>query len=251
MRLVKKFNSFISENEDNRFEPLTSFRLHESLNPKIWDNFILKKEIEEELKKLAMDYFENLDVDVDVKDIWFTGSLANLNYSKYSDFDIHLLFDFSKVNKDIDLVKKYLDSMKKLFEEQHDIKISGYEVELYSQNITDDHTSTGVYSLLNNKWIKKPTKQNFKPDEKLIKEKSEKIMNQIDELKEESKTKTYDELVGKIDKVWIGIKNMRKSGIENGGEFSTENLVFKMLRRNNYLSKIINLKSELYDKQFK
>jgi hypothetical protein len=248
---LKKFNPFINEKYDHRFDPLTSFRLHDTLEPEIWDNFELNKDIEEQLKKLASDYFENLDIDVELDDIWFTGSLANLNYSKYSDFDIHLVFDFSEVNDDVELVTKYLDSMKKIFEEQHDIKILGYDVELYSQDINDEHTSTGVYSLLDDKWLRTPTKKNFRPDEKLIKIKAEKIMRQIDELKDDAKTKTYEDLEERIKKLWSGIKDMRKSGIEEEGELSTENLVFKLLRRNGSISDIIELKSKLYDKQFK
>lgn len=74
----------------------------------------------------------------------------------------------------------------------------------------------------------------------------------IDDIIDESKEKDYDELEPKIKKVWQKIKNYRKSGLESeSGEFSIGNLVFKLLRRNGYISKVMELKRNLYDKQFK
>ena len=39
--------------------------------------------------------------------------------------------------------------------------------------------------------------------------------------------------------------------IEKDGEYSLENLVFKLLRRNKYIEKLLNLRKKTYDKQFK
>ncbi len=109
----------------------------------------------------------------------------------------------------------------------------------------------GVYSLLNNKWVKKPVKVDFKPNERMIKEKSKNIIMAIDDIEEESKSKDFDELEPKIKKVWKKIKSYRQSGLDSeSGEFSIGNLVFKLIRRNGYISKIMTLKRKLYDKQF-
>ena len=43
------------------------------------------------------------------------------------------------------------------------------------------------------------------------------------------------------------IRNMRKCGLTDGGEFSAENLAFKVLRRNGYLAKLSELKNDAYD----
>ena len=84
-----------------------------------------------------------------------------------------------------------------------------------------------------------------------IKEKAKTIMSKIDDLEEAAKEDTYEALKDKIKKVWTKIKDSRKSGLDSeGGEFSTGNLVFKLLRRNNYIGKIMKLKREAYDKQF-
>ena len=109
-----------------------------------------------------------------------------------------------------------------------------------------------MFSLLNNKWIVKPKKIDFEPDEEQIKEKGKSVMMSIDDLEDEIDEDKYEKFIEKINKVWEKIKNYRKSGLESeGGEFSLGNLVFKLLRRNNYITKIMKLKRYAYDKQFK
>ena len=52
----------------------------------------------------------------------------------------------------------------------------------------------------------------------------------------------------KIDKLKDKIKKYRSCGLERGGEYSNENLVFKFLRRNGYIQKLFDNKNELIDK---
>lgn len=248
--MIKKFLEYFVQAQ---FEPIKSFHLKDELNPKIWNDFVIDESVSEDLLKIANDYFESLElVNVELSDIMLTGSLANYNWSKYSDFDLHLIFDFSSINEDEVLVKKYLDSIGKVWNDNHDITIKGYEVEIYSQNTSEEHTSSGQFSLLNNKWIKKPTKENFEIDEDLIRNKAEVIMSSINELESDYESnEDYEHLINKLKKVWKKIKEGRKSGLEKDGEYSVENLVFKLLRRNGYIEKILDIKRKSYDNQFK
>ena len=61
----------------------------------------------------------------------------------------------------------------------------------------------------------------------------------------------YDELMKKLKKVWKKIKDGRQAGLEREGEYSIENLVFKLLRRNGYIQRIMDVRKKAYDKQFK
>jgi hypothetical protein len=247
--MISKFFEF--KGQSDQFKPIKSFYLKDNLNDKVWTDFEIDKDIREDLLKIAKDYIEYLDVDIEVEDIILTGSLANYNWSEYSDFDIHILFDFSKINEDEVLVKKYLDSAGRLWNNQHDISISGFEVELYSQNISETHISSGQFSLINNKWNKKPSKENFVPDEDLIRQKAKTIMDKIDDLESElEKEASHEELSDKITKLWKKAKENRKVGLDEEGEFSIENLVFKLMRRNGYIEKLIDLKTKIYDTQF-
>jgi len=244
---------FLEFNSQAQFEPIKSFYLKDDLNKKVWeDGDKLNKKLRKELLKIAKDYLDFLDINVDLVDVILTGSLANFNWSKYSDFDVHLIFDFKDVDDNIELVKKYLDAAEKVWKFQHDLYIDDYPVELYCQDESAKHTSTGVYSIVKDEWVKKPKKENFTPDEELIRIKSEKIMNDIKDLEHDLEHDIDSSVIlEKLKKTWSKIKSQRQAGLEKDGEFSVENLVFKLLRRNGYIQRVMDVKKKAYDKQFK
>jgi hypothetical protein len=254
MRMFKFF-----EFKKTDFDPIDSFYLKDELNPKIWNRFSLEKEVRHSLLQIAQDFFEKLELGADVIDIALCGSLCNYNWSeKYSDYDLHIIINFGQVDENYELVEKLVDYAKKVWNEQNDIKIKGYEVEIAVQDIEDlkkgidSGRMGGVFSLMDNKWIKRPEKVDFEPDEKMIKKKSKTIMEQVDDIEKEIDEDKYESFKEKIDKVWKKIKDLRKSGLESeSGEFSIGNLVFKLLRRNGYIGKIMDLKKYAYEKQFK
>jgi len=243
----KKFEEF----EQKDLEPIKSFYLKDELNPKLWDNFELDEEVRENLLQIAQDFHNSTELEAEIKDIILTGSLANYNWSeKYSDYDLHILIDFDDVDDNVELVKKFADGAKKNWNDEHDIKIKGYEVEVYIQDIDEPHKSSGVFSLLKNKWKVRPEKVEFVPDEEAIAEKAKSIMMAVDTIEEQVDEDKYSAFKEKIDKVWKKVKKQRQSGLEEGGEFGLGNLVFKLLRRNGYVGKIMDLKRYAYDKQF-
>ena len=86
-------------------EIIQSFKVKDSLNPKIWDNYSnpkkakLKKRVLGALNKISDEFIDFLGEDVFVDDIILTGSLSNFNWSKFSDFDLHIVIDFSQYEK--------------------------------------------------------------------------------------------------------------------------------------------------------
>jgi hypothetical protein len=239
-------------------DPIKSFYLKDELNPKVWTDFKIDDQIREDLLRIGQDFFEGTDIKTDVLDIVLTGSLCNYNWSeKYSDYDLHIIVNYSEIDENMELVEKLCDYAKKIWNEQHNIKIKGYDVEIAIQDKDDldvaikEGRMGGVFSLLHNKWIKRPEKVEFQPDEKMISEKAKTIMMTVDDIDEQVDEDKYDAFKEKIDKVWKKIKDYRQSGLESeSGEFSIGNLVFKLLRRNGYIQKIMELKKYAYDKQF-
>lgn len=253
--MIKRFFEHIddTDSEESKYKPIKSFQLKDVLNPTIWEKGdVLKENIREQLLEIANDLYNNLDLTTPLTDIVLTGSLANFNYSEYSDFDLHILFDFTLLNKDTSLVRKYCDAITTNWNSLHEIKIDGYDVEVYLQGTNDEHHSTGQYSILNNEWLVKPQKENFEPDEELIKLKAANIMDRIDSIEVDFQNEEeYNTLLEKIKRVFKKIKDGRKAGLSRDGEYSVENLVFKLLRRNGYIGKIIDIRRESYDKKFK
>jgi len=249
--LVKNFKNFINEQNDPEDVDLSSFDFHDELNKDFWnqEDDKLDPEIRQKLIAIANDFWDSLEVgDTEYDDITFTGSLAAHNYSQFSDVDLHILVDFSEVDDKVDLVREYFNAMKSIWNRLHDILIKGYEVEIYVQDINDPHEAQGLYSILNDEWIKKPVldKQDFDKDN--VKKKAAGLMDQIDRLEPLIKEGKYEEAEKYADKLKSKIRKMRKTGLETVGAYSVENLAFKVLRRNGYLEKLSDAKREAYDK---
>ena len=240
---------------DKHSSILQSFSLQDKLNPEVWNlanesSEIMKPEIRERLLEIAYEFIEFLEIPVFVDDIILTGSLSNYNWSKFSDFDLHLIIDFNQFPKDaIELYQKLFNLKKMLFNNNHDITIKQYEVELYAQDETEPHESTGVYSVLYDEWIKKPKKENVTINKKEIENKTKEWMNAIDEVIENANGEELEDAKELIKKYKDKIKKFRQSCLEKGGEFSNENLVFKFLRRNGYIEKLYDFENKLMDKK--
>ena len=251
-----RFQKFFEFNQKD-LEPIKSFYIKDELNSKLWSDFKLDQDVRENLLKIARDFFETLDTECEVKDIALCGSLCNYNWSeKYSDYDLHIIIDFRDIDENVELVEKFCDYAKKQWNSNHDITLKGYEVEVAIQDEKDLKTAIssgrmgGVFSLMKNKWAKKPEKVEFIPDEKTLERKATVLMDTIDELEEEVDEDKYPKFKEKIDRLWKKIKKYRQSGLEEEGEYSTGNLLFKLLRRNGYISKVMDLKKKSYDMQF-
>lgn len=228
---------------------ITSFEQKKTLNTKIWQGFLIKPEITQQIKKIVHDFMSNNNIEQSVlKDIVITGSLANFNWSKYSDFDIHLILCFEDINKDKELVKSSLDAKRIQWNLAHNIKIKGFPVELYFEDCKEPHYSTGIYSINQDKWIKQPQKQETEVDEEQIWKKASHFMNDIDHVATLYEDGMYKNAYDHAESIKNKIKNFRKSGLEEKGEWSIENIVFKALRRNGYIKWLIKLKNQAYDK---
>jgi hypothetical protein len=243
---IKVFEEFKKKD----LEPVSSFVLQETLHPLVFKNNKILPEVKRKLMNVATEFYNSLELKAEIYDVILTGSLSNYNWSKYSDYDLHIIIDFKDINSDVILVKKLVDFGRKIWNDTHDIKINGFDVEVYIQEKDEKHTASGIYSLLKDRWLIKPSKVNFTPDEELIKTKGINIMTYIDSIKNDFDNDLIDidELEKNSDKLWDKIKRMRKDGLEEG-EFGIGNLVFKFLRRNSYISKLINLRNKIYDKK--
>jgi hypothetical protein len=229
---------------------LSSFRTKNILNPKIFDkNNQMKPEVRTRLLMIADDFYESLEIDwVDIDDIILTGSLANYNWSKFSDVDLHITLDFGDVDDNEDLVREYFTSKKDNWNEKHDITIRGYDVEVYAQDSDEPHVSTGIYSVLWDKWLVKPEKGEKSIDKKRVEKKVNEILDKMEDILYLYKSGEYDKTMLKIQRLKDKIKKMRQAGLDREGEYSYENITFKVLRRMGYLEKIWDLQTKAYDK---
>lgn len=238
---------------------LSSFNIKHHLNPKFWKDGHLDSRIRLKLLDVSDDFIESLSVDwAKPKDVIITGSIANFNWSKeYSDIDLHVLYDFSDIDENVEFVKEYFDSKKKIWNEEHkDLNVYGFPVEVYVQDANEKHASSGVYSLDKNEWIIEPEREklaNAKVNKEYIREKVAKYVNLIDLLNEKFEEADGDEyktrkVREKAEKLFKAIKAERTKEFDRGkGEISNGNIIFKTLRRMDYIGILMDIKRRCYD----
>ena len=101
----KQWNKFLLEAIENNEINLPSLEIKNTLNMNIWQSEErIKHEVSSRLIQIAMDFLESLDIGQHViKDITLTGSLANYNWTEFSDIDLHILLDFRYIDKNTEL----------------------------------------------------------------------------------------------------------------------------------------------------
>ena len=229
-------------------EGFMAFDIQPDLNQKIWKgDTAVRPGVKGALMDIVEEFMEGLELDIDVKDITITGSLANYNWSKYSDIDIHILVDFAEINDNEQMVKKFFDAVRSRWNKVHDITVKGHEVEIYVQDAHEPHTSTGVYSLLNDEWLVKPKKIKPEIDAAAAEKKMVSLAKEIAKLASLGSGGRHADALKMAERIKDKIGRMRKSGLEKSGIYSPENLAFKMLRRSGDIEKLFNVYTRAYD----
>lgn len=215
---------------------------HKTLNPVAWDNIQLRHEVRYKLLQIAKIFVDYLEIpNFKVVDVVLTGSMANYNWTKFSDFDIHVVARYSDLQCD-DLAEAFYKAKKQIWNSDHDITIRGHEAELYVEDVKSPPVSGGVYSILNNKWVKQPNYDPPKIDDRNVNVKVEYLIHQINDTVATGNSNKLKHIKDKIAK-------MRKNGLEQGGEFSVENLAFKVLRNLGYIDKLVTAYHQQQDQE--
>lgn len=212
--------------------------VNKRLNPKIWKDTGLDTDVANKLKEIAVAFEEFVGVELNVVDLTITGSNANYTWTEYSDLDLHIVIDGEPSEEERELYT----AKKALWTEQHNITIRGLPVECYVQGSEETHHSTGVYSLLHSTWLIEPKKTKPSVDDKAIDAKKDDIERHI-----EAALLTKD--INKLRAVKDKITKMRKAGLARAGEWSTENLVFKILRNLGLIDRLADTIRELEDQE--
>jgi len=227
---------------------LKAFKGHDELCELFWSGDSLNEKVRKSLLRVAKKFIDFLGVDVKVKDVLLTGSMANYNWHDQSDIDVHVLVDGTSLGGDTDVVAELFYAKKTIWNTLYNIRMKGHEVEMYVQDTKDPLTSGGVFSLACNKWIEKPQPATIKPDLNAAKMKASALMSLIDgvcDVEDEGRR------VSRLEKIMKKIRSMRTVGLSGeAGELSPENIAFKILRNSGYLKKMSAIKTKAVNDYF-
>lgn len=218
----------------------------QSLEPNLWENDKLRDEVKLKLLEIAKDFWESIKKPgVKLIDIVILGSSCGFYWSKTGDLDLHLVYNTESDDKE--LLNDFFMLRSSAWNDKHNIEIYDHPVEIFVKK-NDPGFSDSIYSLIKNKWIKKPNiNEKLKVNKELTIEKArilgEKIKKIISNLEKHPTEKNIDSAELMREK----IRKMRDHGLESGGEFSTENLAFKILRRMKLIENLKKAIDKAYD----
>jgi hypothetical protein len=215
----------------------TAIVFHQRLNSKLWTKGKLKPQVRFHLLEIAKHFVDYIEIDnLGLQDITISGSNAGYTYSRKSDIDLHLIVDIPQDKKQI--LKQLFDAKKNQYNFQHDITIRNIDVELYVQDAEQTHTSVGIYSVLDDKWLKVPDAVEDKVDRAQVKVKYKQYVGKV-------RTALRSDNLEAVQKTSDDIRNLRQQGLDQEGELGVENITFKVLRAKGYLEQLRNHISKL------
>lgn len=207
-------------------------QFHTRLNPKVWNGTDIDPAVQVHLLQTALQFAKSLKLDpLPLVDVQLTGSLASYNYTPYSDFDLHLIIDKKKLTCDPEVVEQLFDAKKRLWNLNYPVEIHGHTVELYAQDVDQENVTNGCYSLLYNKWVERPVREQPAVNDRDVSARVRSYIRHIDSVIEHGEVDEAKEIKDKIN-------NMRKAGLAAHGQYGVENLTFKVLRNQGYLDKL-------------
>lgn len=255
--IVEQNENVIDEDVSYDDIDMSSFKIKDSLNKDIWSANGIKPRIRWRLLQIAEDFWDSVEIKfTEPIDVIITGSIANYNWSSFSDIDLHIIVDFTKIDERKDFIKSFMDAKKNIWNDMHDeLTIAGFNVELYVQDLSDTIDATGIYSLYKNKWLRKPSRSVFLTkdvDDDDVRKMAANLINSIDELEDqylsEMDVDDLQNISERVNELYDKIRDIRKKYLDKDGEFSLGDKVYKVLRRSGYLEKLIDLKAKTYDK---
>jgi predicted nucleotidyltransferase len=189
---------------------LKEYQTHSELNPVIWKDGELRHELHMGFMKIAEKFHEFLEINAPILDVILIGSNANYNWTKYSDIDLHVVINFMQVSDNLHMTKNYLHLKKAIWTHNFPLKYKGIDIELYAQDKNQNlHSSVGIYSVMQQKWINRPQPDLVSIDDALIQMKADPFEYEILNLKKDHpnlEKKNSRNIIEntRIASIWIG-----------------------------------------------
>jgi hypothetical protein len=228
----------LRELEAYRLEDAVKF--HDELNPRLWEKEQLRPEVREALLRIADDFRQSLGLrELNIRDITVSGSNAAYTYTPHSDIDLHLVVDMPR---DDEIYRELFDAKKYQYNDENDFKIGGSDVELYVQDAAKPHASQGIYSVRDDSWVCVPSRRRPTIDDSAVENKYLDIAQRIDQAIDQGDA-------DRMHRLWNKIKDMRRAGLAKTGEFGVENLVFKVLRNNGTIERLLKAQQAIKNRE--
>ena len=224
---------------------MSNFRIYnDTLCPDLWDSAMhLDPKIRVNLLQMATDFYEKTQFPAPIVDVYLMGSGANYNWTPDSDVDVHVIIDYSKLQMPTETANKTVKTAGAQWNSEHNVLIKGHKVEMNLQNAAEQKPYvTGIYSLIQDKWLRHPVKIPIHIDKPILKFQYEAMKQYI-----QNCVGSGDREQMKAAKKYLDA--YRQYGLDTYGELSYENIIYKMLRARGFIKQLKDSIISVYDQQ--
>lgn len=224
---------------------MSNFRIYnDALCPDLWDSAMhLDPKIRINLLRMAYDFYEKTKFPAPIMDVYLMGSGANYNWTPDSDVDVHVIIDYSKLQMPPETANKTVKTAGAQWNSEHNIFIKGHKVEMNLQNAAEQKPYvTGIYSLVNDQWIRRPSKLSVQISKPTLKFQYEMMKQYI-----QNCIRSRDQEKMKSAKKYLD--SYRQYGLDTYGELSYENIIYKMLRAKGIVKQLKDSIIVVYDRE--
>lgn len=228
-------------------------RTDDDLEPNIWRGRKLKRDVRESLMSIAQDFWDDLEKGrATLLDVTLTGSCAGYRWSPSSDIDVHLIVKYADVDDYEVLVGSYFKARSALWDKEHDVTLWHHPVEIYVQDVDEVQWSSGVYSLMQDKWLLPPSIPEVGGEDVdigAVERKARTYARDIHRVVSALRARAGEREISQAKRIKARIRRLRRAGLEREGELSIENLAFKALRKIGALDILHDEMNKSYDAQ--
>ncbi len=224
---------------------MANFRIYnETLCPDLWDTAQhLNPEVRVNLLRMAYDFYEKTKLPAPIIDVYLMGSIANYNWTKDSDVDVHVIIDYNKLQMPKETAAKTVKTAGAQWNLEHNILVKGHKVEMNFQDASEPKPYVmGIYSLVKDQWIRKPSKLPLVIDKKILRFQYDAMKNYL-----VNALNSKDREQMKAAKKYLDA--YRQYGLDTSGELSYENIIFKMLRARGIIKQLKDTITATYDQE--
>lgn len=229
-----------------------------SLSPILWNK---ENQLKPDMRKklnAGLNYFIKLYKldELKLEDAVIMGSMANYDYDRYSDIDVHLFYTLPKESKTNTTLQNALRYINVNWEARHHITINGHTVNYFLDSRTDrlrnhkhdKQINLSFYSLKHNRWIIRPT---YTPAPKInlpkVREAYKSAKDQLNDIAMLYNKKRFDQSLNESDKLLRTLTSTRNTALNTEGRYAVANIAYKALRRTGVISDIRKYKSASSD----
>ena len=239
----KIFYKSPKENSEVKESFREAIEKHDDLNKDLFDGDQMRPEVKDKIMQVVDVFMNKLKedgIELEPLDVLVLGSNASYNYTEHSDIDVHIIAD-TNIYEDKDaLAIKLYNAYRQIFNSKYDPMIRGHELELYVEPDECNANSNGIYSVMNDDWVKVPQKKNIpEPDMKEV----NRLLKPFED--RYKKAETIEDIDSLINDIYIE----RQAGILTGGEYDIRNQCFKEFRNRGYLDDLKQRKVDLETKE--